>query len=253
MEPIPMTSADLHPITPASSVSQTLSSEDTSNESGSKIMQQQSSSETPPNEENLPRPPLRFLLENRAEEQSRSTSTAAHQGSRDNSQAKEDSLEGTFSNQVEVHSNIPLGGDPRHILMRTAKRGVELEVLTFEPFNLRKVVRDFFEEKYGATCAGAANISQDSDDSLIQLDNPEEIQDVVHLDQSMISPESSMMVTSSIQRFPAATLEIISVEPSETIEDFSDLVLTESSMAESVMREDESAPEEKGEKEKRGR
>ena len=97
--------------------------------------------------------------------------------------------------------------------MRTEKQGVKLEVLTFEPFNLRKVVRNFFEESYGNEDAGATNILQDSDDSLIQIDNSKEVEEVVHLDNSMVSPDSSMMLTSEVQRFPAATLEIISIEP----------------------------------------
>ena len=32
-------------------------------------------------------------------------------------------------------------------------------------------------------------------DSLIQIDNSEDIENVVHLDNSMISPDSSLMVT----------------------------------------------------------
>ena len=120
-------------LTPADSASASQSSSlvDTSNESGAKRMQ--SKSTTPPSEDALPQPPPRFLTDRREELNSRSTSTVAHQGSNNISKASVDSFEGTFSAQVELHSDTPLGGDPRHVLMRTERQGVKLEVLAFEP------------------------------------------------------------------------------------------------------------------------
>ena len=237
-------------LTPADSNSQSSSLGDTSNEAGSKEMQ--SKSTTPPSEEALPKPPLRFLTDRREVVTSRSTSTVAHQGSNNVSKTSADSFEGTFSAQVELHSDIPLGGDPRHVLMRTERKGVKLEVIAFEPFNLRSVMREFFEGREDQDFAEAVNTTKDSDDSLIEIDNSV-VEEVVHLDNSLISPDSSLVATSAIQRFPAATLEVITLEPSEALQDFSDLALSEPTMAEAIGNDEEETPEERGEKEKRRR
>ena len=113
-------------------------------------------------------------------------------------------------------------------------------------------MREFFEERNGPDCTEAANTSKDSDDYLIEIDNSV-VEEVVHLDNSLMSPESSMVATSAIQRFPAATLEVITLEPLEALQDFSILALSESTMAEAVGNDEEEIPEERGEKEKRRR
>ena len=127
-----------------------------------------------------------------------------------------------------------------------------LDVLTFEPFDLRKVVRQFFKEKYEFDNPGHV-ASQDSDDSLIEVDNSQTPEEVVLLDNSLISPDSTAIPTAEIMRFPAATIEVIRLEPSESLADMSNLNIGDETLENNLREEEYERAEERGEKEKRSR
>ena len=244
-ETIPL-QPDLNILTPMTSTSRQ-SSDDTSNEAGSKEMQKKNMS--PPKENSLPKPPLRFLAPRDSGPHSPS-SMAAQDGSNETSVSE--SFESNFSAKVQLHSDTPLGDDPRHIMIKSKREGIEVEILAFEPFNLRRVLKQFFEEEYSFDNPGHYS-TQDSDDSLIELEKTQTPEEIILLDNSMISPESTAITTAEVQRFPAATLQVIRLEPSESLADMSNLAIEDDNMMAAIQEEGRERPEERGEKEKRSR
>ena len=237
---------DLNILTPMTSTSRQ-SSDNTSNEAGSKEMQKRSMS--PPKEDSLPKPPSRFLAPRDSGPHSPSSMTA-QDGS--NEASVSESFEGSFSARVQLHSDTPFGGDPRHVMIKSKREGVEVEILTFEPFNLRRVIKQFFEEEYGFDNPGHYS-AQDSDDSLIELDKTQTPEEIILLDNSMISPSSTAITTAEVQRFPAATLQVVRLEPSESLADMSNLAIEDDNMMAAIQEEEQRRPEERGEKDKRSR
>ena len=137
-------------------------------------------------------------------------------------------------------------------MIKSKREGVEVEILTFEPFNLRRVIKQFFEEEYGFDNPGHYS-AQDSDDSLIELDKTQTPEEIILLDNSMISPSSTAITTAEVQRFPAATLQVVRLEPSESLADMSNLAIEDDNMMAAIQEEEQRRPEERGEKDKRSR